>query len=238
MTKEKVIAIDGPSGSGKSTIAKIVSNKLSLTYLDTGAMFRAIGYSIRKLDIDFSKNELTKSESESVQNLLDSLKFEYGVDDKTLIRVNDEDLSEKIREHEISTLASLTSKFSPVRNYLKSIQRDIAILKPSVLEGRDIGTVIFPNAAVKIFLTADPEVRAERRYSQLIEKDESNRDKYSVGKIMKDIEERDAQDANRSIAPLTKASDAIEIDTSYLSIEEVAESIIEAYNNKKELFLD
>jgi cytidylate kinase len=236
MTIDKVIAIDGPSGSGKSTIAKMVSNTLSLTYLDTGAMFRAIGYSINKLDIDFSKKELSIEESTAVQNLLRSLNFEYGVDESVLIRVNGDDLTDKIREHEISTLASLTSKFSEVRNYLKSKQRDIATIKPSVLEGRDIGTVIFPNAAVKIFLTADPKVRAQRRYSQLIEKDESNKNKYSVEKIMQDIEDRDAQDANRTIAPLTKAKDAIEIDTSSLSIDEVAQRIIEAYNNKKEHF--
>ena len=236
MPKEKVIAIDGPSGSGKSTIAKIVSNKLSLTYLDTGAMFRAIGYSVDKLNIDFSKSELTNSESDLLNELLTSLNFEYGIDEKTLIKVNGEDLTEKIREHDISKLASHTSKFPQVRNYLKTKQRDIASEKPSVLEGRDIGTVIFPNAAVKIFLTADPGVRAERRYSQLVEKDSSNRDKFSVDKIKKDIEERDSQDTSRTIAPLTKASDAIEIDTSHLSIDEVAEIIIEAYNNKKELF--
>jgi len=236
MDKEKVIAIDGPSGSGKSTIAKIVSNKLSLTYLDTGAMFRAIGYFVSKLDIDFSKMELTNSEIKLVEELLESLDFEYGVNEKILIRVNGEDLTEKIREHEVSKLASLTSKFPQVRNYLKTKQRDIATVKPSVLEGRDIGTVIFPNAAIKIFLTADPVVRAERRYSQLVQKNSLNKDKYSVEKIKEDIEDRDAQDANRTIAPLIKASDAIEIDTSNLSIEEVAEIIIEAYNNKKEFF--
>jgi cytidylate kinase len=236
MDKEKVIAIDGPSGSGKSTIAKIVSNKLSLTYLDTGAMFRAIGYFVSKLDIDFSKMELTNSEIKLVEELLESLDFEYGVNENILIRVNGEDLTEKIREHEVSKLASLTSKFPQVRNYLKTKQRDIATKKPSVLEGRDIGTVIFPNAAIKIFLTADPVVRAERRYSQLVQKNSLNKDKYSVEKIKEDIEDRDAQDANRTIAPLVKASDAIEIDTSNLSIEEVAEIIIEAYNNKKEFF--
>lgn len=236
MDKEKVIAIDGPSGSGKSTIAKIVSNKLSLTYLDTGAMFRAIGYFVSKLDIDFSKMELTNSEIKLVEELLESLDFEYGVNENILIRVNGEDLTEKIREHEVSKLASLTSKFPQVRNYLKTKQRDIATVKPSVLEGRDIGTVIFPNAAIKIFLTADPVVRAERRYSQLVQKNSLNKDKYSVEKIKEDIEDRDAQDANRTIAPLVKASDAIEIDTSNLSIEEVAEIIIEAYNNKKEFF--
>lgn len=236
MNKDKVIAIDGPSGSGKSTIAKIVSNKLKLTYLDTGAMFRAIGYSINKLNIDYSKMKLSDEEHNAVQTLLEELNFEYGVDENILIRVDGEDLTQKIREHEVSTLASLTSKFSQVRNYLKDKQRQIARQKASVLEGRDIGTVIFPNAAVKIFLTADPKVRAQRRYTQLIENDASNKSKYSVESIMKDIEQRDAQDANRKIAPLTKADDAISIDTSYLSIEEVANRIIEAYNNKKELF--
>lgn len=235
MSKDKVIAIDGPSGSGKSTIAKLVARRLGLTYLDTGAMFRALGYCLRSLDLDLSKG-LSSEESELVANYLSDLNFEYGVDDKILIRINNEDLTEKIREHEISKLASMVSKFEEVRNYLKKIQRKIASEKKSVLEGRDIGTIIFPNAAVKIYLTADARVRAERRYEQLIEQDNNNKDKFTLEEILEDIETRDKHDKNRDIAPLVKAEDAIEIDTSFLTVDEVAERIISEYNNRRNIF--
>lgn len=234
--KSKVIAIDGPSGSGKSTIAKLVAEQLGLTYLDTGAMFRALGYVLSKSDIDYSQEGIDSTEIYETQKILSELNFEYGVDDKILIRIDGEDLTEKIREHQVSALASQVSKFAVIRQYLKEKQREIAKLKPSVLEGRDIGTVIFSNAALKIFLTADPKVRAQRRYEQLIEKDPVNKDKFSLEQILADIEARDEQDKQREIAPLVKADDAVAIDTSALDIDSVKNKIIELYNERQEHF--
>ncbi len=234
--KQKVIAIDGPSGSGKSTIAKIISQKLNLTYLDTGAMFRAIAYSLKDLSIDFSQENLSENEIQIVSDYLQNLNFEYGIDEKTLIRLNGVNLTEEIREHFVSELASKTSKFPIIRNYLKEKQREIASTKPSVLEGRDIGTVIFPNALVKIFLTADSKVRAKRRFEQLVEKDPKVASSLSVDSIQADIESRDEVDQSRETAPLKKAKDAISIDTSHKSIDAVADEIISEYDKKKDLF--
>lgn len=235
-TKSKVIAIDGPSGSGKSTIAKLVAKELGLIYLDTGAMFRALGFVLSKTTIDYSKDGLDALELTETHKILSNLDFEYGVDENTLIRIDGLDLTEKIREHHVSLLASQVSRFGVIRHYLKEKQREIAKQKPSVLEGRDIGTVIFPSAALKIFLTADPKVRAERRFQQLVEKDPTNKEKFSVSQIMADIEERDRQDKQREIAPLTQAEDAIGIDTSSIDIDSVKNKIIAFYNERKDQF--
>lgn len=232
----KVIAIDGPSGSGKSTIAKIIAQKLNLTYLDTGAMFRSLAYILDQLPIDFNQQHLSQSELQQVQSCLQQMNFEYGVSSDILIRINGENLTEKIREHQVSAMASKISKFSVVRDYLAQKQRLIAKERPSILEGRDIGTVIFPNAAVKVFLTASATLRAKRRYEQLIEKDANNKNTYDQKKIEQDIIERDRQDQERTIAPLKKASDAIEIDTSSLSIDQVCDQIIAEYHKQQHLF--
>lgn len=234
--KDKVIAIDGPSGSGKSTLAKIIAKKLNLIYLDTGAMFRALAYVLHSLDIDFSKPALDESEQMLVKNMLTNIHFEYGVSDDILIRIDGTDLTHKIREHEVSAMASKVSKFSLVRDYLAKKQKEIATQRPSILEGRDIGTVIFPNAALKIFLTASASMRAKRRYEQLIEKDPKNAHIYNQSQIEKDITLRDEQDSNRKVAPLKKADDALEVDTTKLSINEVTEFIINEYHKRKELF--
>lgn len=234
--KSKVIAIDGPSGSGKSTIAKLVASELGLTYLDTGAMFRALGYVLSNTTIDYSKNGLDATELFETQKILSNIKFEYGVNDQVLIRIDGEDLTEKIREHQVSLLASQVSRFAVIRQFLKEKQREIAEQKPSVLEGRDIGTVIFPNAALKIFLTADSKVRAERRYEQLVKKDPTNKNKFSVQDILDDINERDRQDKEREIAPLMQADDAVVIDTSHININLVKNKIIELYKDRKKLF--
>lgn len=235
-TKDKVIAIDGPSGSGKSTIAKIIAQKLNLTYLDTGAMFRSLAYVLNRLPIDFNKQTLTESEQQQVEQCLQEMHFEYGISPEILIRIDGEDLTSKIREHHVSAMASKISKFSIVRDYLALKQRQIALKRASILEGRDIGTVIFPKAAVKIFLTASASIRAKRRYEQLVEKDASNQQKYDQATIEKDIIARDQQDEQRTIAPLVKASDAIEIDTSSMSINEVCDRIIDEYHQRQHLF--
>ncbi len=226
--KSKVIAIDGPSGSGKSTIAKIVAKKLNLTYMDTGAMFRAIAYYL-------FKNQIALDNPQIVEKELEGIDFQYAQSSDVLVAINGEDLTDKIREHIVSTWASKASKLPSVRNYLKDIQRKIAATQPSILEGRDIGTVIFPDAALKFFLVADPAVRAQRRLTQLQQKDPSIN--YSLEKILTDIEDRDAADAGREIAPLVKAEDAFEIDTTHLSIDEVVDKINDYYQQYKELFL-
>ena len=226
-TVSKVIAIDGPSGSGKSTIAKHLSQKLGLTYLDTGAMFRAISIILDRTNIE-TEIGMTKK--------LALVDFVYRNEDKVFVSIDGEDLSEKIREHEVSKLASFYSQFDAVRTFLAQIQRQIAGQRPSILEGRDIGTIIFPDAAIKIFLTADTKVRAKRRLDQLISKDPTNDQKYTIESILNDIKDRDKRDSNRETAPLVKAQDAVEIDTSFFSIPQVEQKIIDIYNTKKEIF--
>lgn len=234
--KDKVIAIDGPSGSGKSTLAKIIAKKLNLTYLDTGAMFRAIAFKLHSLNIDFTKNELSDSEGQEVESFLKSIHFEYNVDENILIRIDGDDLTQKIREHDVSKMASIVSKFNVVRSYLAKKQKEIASSRASILEGRDIGTVIFPNAALKIFLTASSSMRAKRRYQQLIEKDPVNEKKYDLAKIEQDIIDRDIQDTTREVAPLKKADDAIEVDTTSMSVDEVCATIISEYKKIEKFF--
>ncbi|MBC77836.1 MAG: cytidylate kinase [Halobacteriovoraceae bacterium] len=232
--KDKVIAIDGPSGSGKSTITKLFADKIGFTYLDTGAMFRALAYKLDSLDIDFKKDTLTDGEQKEVESYLEDLDFQYAPSRSVLISVNGEDLTRKIREHHVSKLASQTSKFSVVREFLAKLQRRIAKESPSILEGRDIGTVIFPNAALKFFLTANSDVRAQRRLEQLREKGEG--EGLTLGQVKEDIEKRDLQDTQRDVAPLRKADDAIEVDTSDIGIDEVVRIMFEHYQSKESLF--
>lgn len=231
---DKVIAVDGPSGSGKSTITKLLAKNLNFLYLDTGAMFRALAYKLNSLGIDFSKAELSPDESAKVEDYLNNLDFQYAPSADVLICVDGEDLTRKIREHEVSQMASKTSKFPVVREFLKHIQRKIAEKSPSILEGRDIGTVIFPNAALKFFLTASSEVRAKRRLAQLKEQD--GEVSFSLEEIQSDIEKRDAEDSQRSLAPLKKAEDAISIDTSDMEISEVVEKMTSEWSKRAALF--
>lgn len=227
MAKSKVIAIDGPSGSGKSTVAKKVAANLELTYLDTGAMFRAIA-------LYLTTKKVSSGETSKIIELLDKLKFEYQPEELVLIRLDGTDLTEKIREHHVSQLASKYSQVSEIRNYLKNMQREIASVRPSILEGRDIGSVIFPDAALKIFLTAKPEVRAQRRLEELRER--SPNESYEYQSILNDIVKRDQSDQNRAVAPLVKASDAIEIDTSDKTIEMIIEEITLLFQERKKDF--
>ena len=230
----KVIAIDGPSGSGKSTVARKIASELNLLYLDTGAMFRALAVVMNKLGINFAKDNLESAEIKQIEELLAKINFEYAPSEGVLVRIDNQDLTLKIREHEVSTLASQISKFSLIREYLKIKQRDLALKSISVLDGRDIGTVIFPNAAIKIFLTASPDMRAQRRHTELKERD-SHLD-HSFDRIKRDIVLRDKQDSERDIAPLKKADDAIEIDTTHISIKEVVSRIEELFLKHKERF--
>ncbi|MBD66968.1 MAG: cytidylate kinase [Halobacteriovoraceae bacterium] len=223
MKTQKVIAIDGPSGSGKSTIAKSLSLRLGLTYLDTGAMFRALAWAL-------DDKQIAPDDDQEIRRYLSESDFKYAPSESVLIELNGKDLTHVIREHHVSHLASQYSKNTSIRNYLKHLQRDIASRRPSVLEGRDIGTVIFPDAVLKFFLTAKPRVRAQRRYQQLEELGQ-DMSQVDIDSITKDIELRDQEDRNRKHAPLLKADDAIEIDTSTLTIDNVI-SIIEDYYQK------
>jgi cytidylate kinase len=225
--KSKVIAIDGPSGSGKSTITQLIARELGLIYLDTGAMFRAIALHLHERNIQ-------SSDSSSIESELEKMNFKYAKDDSNLVEINGVNLTQKIREHHVSELASIYSKVPMVREVLKNLQRSIAGERPSILEGRDIGTVIFPDAALKFFLTADPKVRAQRRLEQIKEKDPAT--SLTVESIYEDIVERDKSDQQRAIAPLVKAQDAKEINTTSMSIEEVVDLVCSEYKNSKDLF--
>lgn len=222
---ENVIAIDGPSGSGKSTVAKKVASKLNALYIDTGAMFRSIAYVCNKNSVNLEQEKLSSQALE----LLKVNKFFYAVDANTLIEAYGENLTEKIRDHLISDLASKVSRYPEVRDFVANWQRKIVENHLCVLEGRDIGTVIFPMARLKIFLTAKPEVRAKRRYQELEDRG-TLPEGMTLEQLRKDIEQRDLQDSTRELAPLKKADDAIEIDTSDLAIDQVVDKIVDAFS--------
>lgn len=210
------IAIDGPSGAGKSTVAKMLSRKLNILYLDTGAMYRAVGLKALRNNVDIS------SETE-VKTMLDDtnveIRYENGVQK---IFLDKENVDGFIREHAVSKAASDISAIPCVRLKMVELQREIAFKNDCVLDGRDIGSFVLPNAFPKVFLTASPQERAKRRQLQLAEKGEN----ISFEKILADIRERDANDENRAFAPLVKARDAVLIDSSDLTAEQVCEKII------------
>lgn len=210
------VAIDGPSGAGKSTVAKMISRKLNILYLDTGAMYRAVGLKALRNNVDIS------SETE-VKTMLDDtnveIRYENGVQK---IFLDKENVDGFIREHAVSKAASDISAIPCVRLKMVELQREIAFKNDCVLDGRDIGSFVLPNAFPKVFLTASPQERAKRRQLQLAEKGEN----ISFEKILADIRERDANDENRAFAPLVKARDAVLIDSSDLTAEQVCEKII------------
>ncbi len=210
-------ALDGPSGAGKSTIAKTVARRLGYVYVDTGAMYRAIGLYVTRAGAD------TKEKEAVVPLLKDiSVELEYS-DGEQRVLLNGEDVSGEIRTPEISMAASNVSAIPEVRQFLLELQRSIAKKNNIIMDGRDIGTVILPNADVKVFLTASAEERARRRCDELKAK---GRD-VSFEKILADINQRDYNDTHRETAPLKKAEGAVEIDSTNMSIEEVADRIEE-----------
>ena len=214
------IAIDGPAGAGKSTIAKTVAKKLSFIYVDTGALYRAIGLYALKSNLN-SENKVIFS----LKEIKVDLKFENN---SQKVFLCDEDVSEKIRTPEVSMMASKVSAISAVREFLFDLQRDLARKNNVIMDGRDIGTVILPDADVKIFLTASSEKRAQRRYKELVEKGLQ----VSYDDILNDIIKRDADDSNREIAPLKVAQDAILVDTSEYNLEESINLILNVIKNK------
>ena len=204
------IAIDGPAGAGKSSIAKLVSKELGYIYVDTGALYRTVGlYSIRK--------GIDTKDAEAVTATLKDIEVKLGfVDGAQHVFLNGEDVSDAIRTPEASMGASNVSAIPAVRTFLFDLQRDIAKNNNCIMDGRDIGTVVLPDAQIKLFLTASPEARAERRYKELIEKGE----KVDFQEVLDDINKRDYQDSHREIAPLKQAEDAILVDNSGCNLEE------------------
>ena len=204
------IAIDGPAGAGKSTIAKILAKELELIYVDTGALYRTIGYYVTGRGID-------TADTDGVVAALDGLTVELKyVDGTQRVFANGEDVSDLIRTPAMSMAASAVSAIPAVRAYLLDTQRNLAATHSVVMDGRDIGTVILPDAKVKIFLTASPEARARRRYAELQEKG----DPATYEEVLSDMIKRDYDDSHRATAPLKQAEDAILVDTSDMGLAE------------------
>lgn len=222
--KKVNIAIDGPAGAGKSTIAKIISKSLGIIYLDTGAMYRTVALSAIRENID-------TCDKDKLVSLIDriNIRIKYSGDEQHIF-LEDEDVSNKIRTPEISLGASNVAVVPEVRIKMVELQRCIAQENDVVMDGRDIGTYVLPEATLKIFLTASVEERAKRRYNEQVEKGQKD---ISVEEVKKDIEYRDKNDSTRAFAPLSKAGDAIEVDTTNLSIVEVAEKIMSFLKDEK-----
>ena len=212
------VAVDGPAGSGKSTITKMVAKDLGYNYVDTGAMYRGLAY-------DFLKNNLTELDEKKIELLLSKVKFEVKFIDRVqYVFVNGEDVSEKIRTAEVSKFTSLFAKSPAVREFLIDTQRNLAMSNNIIMDGRDIASVVLPNADVKIFLTASVEERARRR---VLDFERQGVVDIDFDKVKADIAARDYQDENRDIAPLVKVDDAVLIDTTNLTITEVVEKMTE-----------
>ena len=205
------IAIDGPAGAGKSTIAKMLAKELAYVYVDTGAMYRAIGYY-------FLKNGVNSDDVETIEKELSNINVSIVYQDgEQQVLLNGENVNGVIRQEEVGKMASATSKYKAVREKLVETQRQIAREQNIIMDGRDIGTVILPDATVKFYLTASVEVRAKRRYDELVAKGEA----CDLKEIEKDIADRDYQDMNREVSPLKQAKDAVLLDSSYLDIPQV-----------------
>lgn len=212
MAKTYSIAIDGPAGAGKSTIARALAKELGYYYVDTGAIYRTVAYFLDLLGI-------SPKDVDGVERYIDELTIEiqYDEEGKQHMLMNGMDVTGDIRTQDISQKASLVSAHKVVRDVLLDMQRDVARKHNVIMDGRDIGTVVLPKATVKIFLTASPEVRAERRCKELIAKGQ----KAEYNQILNQIQQRDYQDMNRPIAPLKQAKDAYLLDTSNLDIDGV-----------------
>lgn len=214
------IAIDGPAGAGKSTIAKAVAAKLGHIYVDTGAMYRAMALFFLRQGIDLNdEKQITAACDEA------DVSIEY-IDGSQRVILCGEDVSEAIREERVGNSASIISVYPPVRTKMTALQRKLASLRPVVMDGRDIGTVVLPDASCKIFLDASPEVRAARRVKQLLEKGVET----AFDEVLADIRDRDERDRNRPIAPLIAAKDAVTVDTSDMTLEQVINRLLEIYN--------
>ena len=205
------VAIDGPAGAGKSTIAKAVSKKLGFIYVDTGALYRTVGLAAMRQNIDIKDNS-------QVQDLLSKIKVELTFDDNgtQIVLLNGENVGESIRTPQASMMASDISALPIVRAFLLDLQRNMAAENNVIMDGRDIATVVLPNAQVKMFLTASPEVRAERRYKELVQKGIN----ANYDEVLQDVITRDYNDSHREVAPLKPSEQSVIADTSDLNFEE------------------
>ncbi|MBQ4129449.1 MAG: (d)CMP kinase [Ruminococcus sp.] len=211
------IAIDGPAGAGKSTIAKLAAKELSFIYVDTGALYRAIG-------LCAYRNSIGSKDVPAILKMLETIKVELAFNEnhEQVVLLNGEDVSALIRTPEISMYASDVSAIPQVRAFLLDLQRNMAKTNNVIMDGRDIGTVVLPDAKIKIFLTASSQVRAKRRYDELIEKGMD----VNFDDVLKDVETRDYNDSHRATAPLKPADDSVIVDTSDLNLEQSVEKLI------------
>ena len=207
-----IIAVDGPAGAGKSTISKLIAKKLNINYIDTGAMYRAVTYKCLSEGVDVKDEEVVIEVAKRTD--IDFRDNNIYLDSKVV--------NEEIRTREVSANVSDVAKIKEVRYLMVDVQREIGTRNDVILDGRDIGSYVFPNADYKFFLVATPEERGRRRYKELCEKGFEG----TLEEIIKDIEKRDEIDSNREFAPLKKADDAIEIDTTGLGIDEVVEAVV------------
>ena len=217
------IAIDGPSGAGKSTIAKAAAKKLGFIYVDTGALYRSVALNAIRSGVKDTKNKEEVVPTLSGLNV--SLRF---VDGEQRVFIGDCDVSEAIRQNEVSMAASNVSAIPEVRDFLFSLQRNIASENDCIMDGRDIGTVVLPDAQVKIFLTASPEERAARRYKELVEKGSS----VNYKDVLEDLIKRDYNDSHRAVAPLKPAEDSVILDTPGFTLEKSVNEIIRIIKEK------
>lgn len=221
-----IIAIDGPAGSGKGTITKSVADKIGFFRLDTGALYRCV-------TLEVIRNNIELSDVKSIVDIARNMKVRFVTNEKLneldYVFLNDEDVTKAIRSNEVNNLISPVSTIRELREEMLGIQRKMAENKNTIMEGRDIGTVIFPNADLKIYLNADIEERARRRYKENIEKGiETNYEE-----VLQILKNRDKIDMEREVSPLKKADDAIEIDSTNLSIEEVVDEIVRLYERNR-----
>lgn len=221
-----IITIDGPSGTGKSTVARLVAEKLGITHFDTGAMYRSITWKLLK-------EEIPLEDQKKVDQILESFSFEIREHDgQKFYFVGDVDVTKLIRTQQVTDHVSAVSALPNVRRKLSQLQKEFGEKENAVFEGRDLGTVIFPDAEVKIFLTAKPEVRAQRRLAEMRKKMPSEAKLFDEKKMVKELQRRDAYDSSREVAPLRCPKNALKIDTSKLSIEQVVEKILLVYQKK------
>lgn len=218
-----VVAIDGPAGSGKGTITKLVGKKMNLVNIDTGAMYRCV-------TLECINNNVKEDQLDKIEKILENINIEFKKDnDRELVFLNGKDVTEEIRTTKVNSNVAKFAAIKIIRDKMTPMQRDMGKVQDIIMEGRDIGTVVFPNADVKIFLDCSVEERAKRRYLQNQEKGIE----CTYDEILKSIKERHKLETERDIAPLIKADDAVYVDTTTLTIEEVVNKILDIINQKK-----